>query len=101
MTLNYLGLELKGCFGLGDFFIMNSGCFLAFLKDCISLLTISLRTRVMSWLVFPPFIIMAVFTSSTSLGARLSRKRFERLVFGFLVKHNQSNYCLLFLSFSC
>lgn len=46
----------------------------------------------MSWLVFPPFIIMAVFTSSTSLGARPSRKRFERLVFGLLVKNNQGNY---------
>lgn len=57
----------------------------------------------MSWLVFPPFIIMAVFTSSTSLGARLSRKRFERLVFGFLAKkikkyiyNNQGNYNLQF-----
>lgn len=55
----------------------------------------SLRTRVTSWLLFPPFMIMAVFTSSTSLGARLSRKRFERLVFGFLVKHKQGSYSSL------
>lgn len=47
-------------------------------------LTMSLSARVMVRLVLPPFMIMAVFTSSTSLGARLSRKRLERLVLGFL-----------------
>lgn len=47
-------------------------------------LTMSLSACVMVRLVLPPFMIMAVFTSSTSLGARLSRKRLERLVLGFL-----------------
>lgn len=64
----------------------NAECFLGFPKEWFSLLTISLRTLVMSWLVFPPFIIIAVLRSSTSLGARLSRNRFERFVFGVLVK---------------
>ena len=50
----------------------------------------SFRACVTVWLVFPPFMIMAVFTSSTSLGALLSKKRLERLVLGFLGIHTNT-----------
>lgn len=75
-----------------------------FLAECIvRLLTMSLRAWVMVWLVFPPFIIMAVFTSSTSLGALLSKKRLERFVLGFLrmctnTGEMKNNLCCLLLS---
>lgn len=46
--------------------------------------TRSLRAWVTVSLVFPPFMIMAFFTFSVSLGSLFCRKRLERLVFGFL-----------------
>lgn len=61
------------------------------LTECvIRSLTMSLRAWVTVWLVFPPFMIMAVFTSSVSLGALLSRKRLERFVLGFLREHTNT-----------
>ena len=38
------------------------------------------------WLVFPPFIIIALFICSFSIGALPARKRLERFVLGFLGK---------------
>lgn len=50
-------------------------------------LTMSFRAWVISSLVLPPFIIMVFLTSSTSLGALLSKKRLARFVLGFLQTH--------------
>lgn len=69
--------------------MLNNSC-LEGLSYWVRLLTMSLRAWVMVWLVFPPFIIMAVFTSSISLGALFSKKRLERFVLGFLRIHTNT-----------
>lgn len=69
--------------------VWNNSC-LEGLSYWVRLLTMSLRAWVMVWLVFPPFIIMAVFTSSISLGALFSKKRLERFVLGFLRIHTNT-----------